>query len=92
MPDIECPDSKGIKTCKSDLHSWPCPDIECPDSKGIKTQVPSKVVRQKLILNALIQKGLRQRDSGAMFSRTDIECPDSKGIKTLMSWTLRRGV
>jgi len=59
------------------------PDIECPDSKGIKTSFLAGPTVRVLILNALIQKGLRRCGQCELASiRPDIECPDSKGIKT----------
>jgi len=41
------------------------PDIECPDSKGIKTKSARVSRNAALILNALIQKGLR-RNGGTL--------------------------
>ncbi len=37
VTDIECPDSKGIKTDDAEADGCNDADIECPDSKGIKT-------------------------------------------------------
>ena len=60
--DIECPDSKGIKTAVNMVPEKTRADIECPDSKGIKTLGPFNQAGHNLILNALIQKGLRLGD------------------------------
>ena len=82
--DIECPDSKGIKTASASLRGiGPNLILNALIQKGLRRQFLGSHGRRCLILNALIQKGLRLwRWHGWRGNNTDIECPDSKGIKT----------
>ena len=81
--DIECPDSKGIKTPWLPWLPRPLTLIlNALIQKGLRLRFKTDLKSSFLILNALIQKGLRLPSLATATFKPDIECPDSKGIKT----------